>query len=69
MAKSAPNTQFPVDGRFPSTVEADSEGFDQVRGFGLEVGGESPVGAAKGDRVRQGVPGPSYLDEELPIKR
>ena len=50
----------------PPRRERDNEGFSQDRGFGREIGGETSIGAAKGDRVRQGVPGPKQLDEAGP---
>lgn len=75
MAKNPYSTSMPLDqpnelGGGLTHVEADFQGFPQRgRGFGQGLGGDSAIGAAKGDRVREGVPGPAELDEAFPARR
>jgi len=71
MAKNAPTNQ-PVD--IPAEqgggiVHAEADFFGQPQrgcGFGVGLGGESAIGAAKGDRVREGAPPPTVPDTAEP---
>lgn len=73
MAKATFSAGIPADApaeEGDGVVHAEADYFAQEqrgRGFGVGLGGEHAIGAAKGDRVRAGEPGPDDLGEKAPF--